>query len=189
MGFQPFQPAASGTSWQASDYGLAAMTYDPALIASTIAIPNGGKLYTVMVKVGAATTISTIWVYMSAIGSALTSGENFAGVWQGIGGTRIGITADQSTAWTTSGNVGVLQMPLTGGPLAVSAGDVAVGFYVNGTTGPTLSRANSTSVTNVNTPTNSPRFGISSATYTTTPPATLPTLTANNNTTWWVGLS
>lgn len=81
-------------------------------------------------------TITNLIIAFVTAGSGLTAGQNFAGLYDSTG-TRIGITADQSVAWTTAG---AQTMALTA-PVFCPAGAYYVAAMANGTTRPGLGRA------------------------------------------------
>src|SRR6185312_9531310 len=58
--------------------------------------------------------------------SGLTSGQNFAAVYDNTG-TRIGVTADQTTPWASTG---LKQMALTGGPFTGTWPSFATGGFI-----------------------------------------------------------
>jgi hypothetical protein len=81
---------------------------------------------------GGAPTISTIAVYVGTAGSSLTSSENFAGIYNSSG-TLKGSTADQTTAW---GTTGLKSMALTSAFTSIPAGRYYLAILSNGTTPP-----------------------------------------------------
>jgi hypothetical protein len=83
---------------------------------------------------GASVTITNAELHVNSAGSGLTSSQNFAGVYDNTG-TRIGVTADQSTPWASAG---LKQMALTGGPFTGTWPWVTVAFVSNGTTPPSF---------------------------------------------------
>lgn len=83
----------------------------------TMVQTSGQSLWT-RFNVFAPISVSNMWINLGGSGGGLTSGQNFAGIYNSSG-TRVAQTADQTTAWGTSGNK---QMALTGGPIALEPG-------------------------------------------------------------------
>jgi hypothetical protein len=117
--------------WTPAASGFAAWSEDPALCYIGAPAFTAGILVLRAVLVPLATTITNVVVNVTNAGAGLTTGQNFAGLWQG--GARLGVTADQSTNWQTTG---LKITPLAGGPVAVAPGLAYVGAWVNGTTKP-----------------------------------------------------
>ncbi|NED75384.1 hypothetical protein G3I51_24275 [Streptomyces sp. SID9944] len=125
--------AAYGNVWTPTDHGLAAWSFDPAACTTTGTALSVGYIYLVGVVLRQAATISKLGVVLGAAGSGLTSGQCLAGLYSAAG-TRVGITADQSTAWASAGSK---TMSLTGS-YSAAAGRYYVALLVNGTTSPTF---------------------------------------------------
>lgn len=173
---------AAANIWQPTHYGQIAWAYDPALAINT-SVPTAGTISTVRLKLGAAASITNVVLYVQTGGATLTAGQCFAAIYQG--GTLIGVTADQATAWQSSGSK---VMPLVGGPFAVAAGDLVVAFYSNGSTQPNFSRASFSGAGNLNLTLAGSRFGTADTGRTTSMPGTLGTITADSND-YWAGVS
>ncbi|CAM5331011.1 hypothetical protein [Streptomyces aurantiogriseus] len=120
-----------GNQWGPADQGLKAWSFDPSL-AVNVSAPVGGSVYLIRVKLRKATTISKVVMFTVAAGSGLTANQNYAGLYT-ASGTRVGITANQSSAWTTANNT--LSMSLTSA-YSAAAGDYYVAFVSNGSTRP-----------------------------------------------------
>jgi hypothetical protein len=168
-----------------SDHNLLGWTYDPICLAgSNVALATAGKLYLFKIKIVEAMSITNIIADCVAAGTSLTSGQCFVALYQD--GSLIGQSADQSTAWASTG---IKTMALAGGPFAVSAGYVYAAFWFNGTTGPAFYRSSGlTEMHNVGLTAANSRFASSDSSVTTTAPASLGTKTAINIAVW-VGLS
>jgi hypothetical protein len=151
-------------------------------VAST-PLATAGTFYVVRLHVPVATSATNILTSVVTAGVALTSGQCFAALYQG--GNLLGTTADQSGSWISSGNK---TMAISGGPVAVVAGDVFVGFWFNGTTGPAFVRGTSLAFINFGLTLTSLRFGTANTGLTTTAPGTLGTISAFS-TVYWVALS
>ncbi|HEY5667692.1 MAG TPA: glycosyl hydrolase family 28-related protein [Candidatus Saccharimonadales bacterium] len=169
-------------SAQPSDHSLLAWAYDPALANSGSQV-GSGTLAVVKVPVSQATTISNIVLYVTTAGSGLTTGQCFAGLYNSAG-TLLSSTADQSTAWQSTGSKAMALAV----PQAVSADFVYVCFYATGTTMPTFARSTGNAIDNVNLSASQSRFASANTGLTTQLPGTLGALTASALS-WWVGLS
>lgn len=168
--------------WTPGDNGLISWNFDPATMGtSSTALTPAGTMFVMRLHTPIATSVTNIITYVITSGSVLTSGQCFAALYQS--GSLIGATADQSTAWASAG---LKTMPLSGGPFNIAAGDVYVGFWYNGTTGPALGRgfSNSTSAINVGLSATSSRFGTANTSLTTTAPASLGAISAVNIAYW-----
>ena len=174
------------TYWNPSDQGLVTWTMDVMVATANSILPAQGTLYVVRVHVPVAATVRNILAAITNAGSGLRAGQCFAGLWNASGGARVGVTADQSTGWATTG---VKTMALTG-TANLTAGDYYIGLYANGTTLPNFARGNNQiggAFANAGMTSNF-RVATANTGLTTTPPATLGTLTASN-TAWWLALS
>ena len=128
-------------------------------------------------------TITNLYIYLGVAGSSLTSGRNFAGLYDSSRNLLSG-TADQTTAW---GSGGTKTMALSSAQ-AVAAGDYFVAFYWNGTTGPTIARGTTIAVCNVGLSTANSRCATSSSSLTTALPNPAAAL-ASTPTAYWVAVS
>lgn len=170
------------SDWNASDSALIAWAYDPTgNTASTVALGTAGTLYVIKLHVGAPTSITNIVMDVNAAGASLTTGQCFAALYNASTGALVGTTADQSTAWTTTG---IKTMALSGGPFSVSEGYYYVAVWFNGTTGPAFSRTQGTSIINVGLAATASRWGTANTSITTTAPSTLGTIAAASNSYW-----
>lgn len=169
--------------WGPQDHGLTAWTYDPAMGASGTILATAGTVNFARIHIPFGGPISNIWVLLTSAGTTLTASQCFAGLYN-TAGTLLASTADQSTAWGTSGTK---SMALTGAPITVTPADYLVGFFANGTILPTFLRAVSQNA-NINLSNANSRFGTASAGNTTVMPSAIGTLAAASNA-WWVGLN
>ena len=174
------------TYWNPSDQGLVTWTMDVTVATANSILPAQGTLYVVRVHVPVAATVRNILAAITNAGSGLRAGQCFAGLWSASGGARVGVTADQSTGWATAG---VKTMALTS-TANLAAGDYYIGLYANGTTLPNFARGNNQIGGAFANAGMSGNFRVATANtgLTTTPPATLGTLTASS-TAWWLALS
>ena len=143
---QDLQDQIDATGWQPADHNLDAWTFDPAL-AQGSGTPTTGVLQLGKIKLGAAASVASIIATVTATGTGLTSGQNLAGLYDSSG-TRIATTADQTTAW---GTTGAKTMALTGGPYTLTAGVYYGALLANAsTTAPTFLTGHSTSSSTLN---------------------------------------
>jgi hypothetical protein len=171
-----------------ADLGWLTWSIDPA-VASSSSAPNGaGIMALTRVKLPTAATVTSICLYVATAGATLTSGQCFAALYDSTG-ARVGVTADLSTAWTSTGSK---EHALTS-PYAAAAGSYWVALLYNGTTGPLFSRAASSLATNTGLTAATARFGVYGSSQTTTPssitPASIVITSAGANTvSFMVGL-
>lgn len=118
--------------YQPVDEGHIAWSFDPAMIANSVA-PGAGFLVVAKVPIRKAATITNVILNFQVAGSVLTAGRNFAALYNSAG-ALLATTADQTTAW---GTAGVKVMALSA-PQSVTPQVVYVGYFANGTTPPTI---------------------------------------------------
>lgn len=116
-------------SLQPEDYGFQSWVCDPEMMFQG----SGTNGYLWMMAIRAKlSTITSLVLNLYTAGGTLTSGRNWAGLYSATG-TLLGSTADQTTNW--SGAVGLQKMPIVGGPVTVTPGDVYyLGWVSYGTT-------------------------------------------------------
>lgn len=172
--------------FQPADDGLITWAYDPAVANNSTAMPTGGVLNLVKVHIPYATTITNIVMGLTNVGVTLTAGQCFAALFT-TAGTWVRSTADLAATW--AGVAGTKTTALTT-PYVASAGDHYVGFWYNGTTGPTFARSSGVQagLYNIGLSTPNLRFSTADTGLTTTAPGTFGAQTASA-TTYWVGLS
>lgn len=188
----PANHAHPRTVWTPNDHALVTWSYDVSFAVNTSllsAAGAAGTLNLVRVHVPVQSTITNIITFVSTAGATLTAGQCFAALFNAAG-ALIAITADQSTAWTSTG---IKTMALAGGPYLQAAGDYYVGLWYNGTTPPTLIRTSSIGGSGTANPINiglasNFRYATANTGLTTAAPANLGALTASAIA-WWVGLS
>jgi hypothetical protein len=126
-------PEATAWGWRPQDNGLVAAGFDPALIVGGSS-PEVGALMCQRVTVPAGVPIRSVLLEVVTPGAELVTGTaNLAAVYE-AGGTRAGVTKDQSTAWSREGlkrSALVQQIPAKG-----EARSVWVAFITNGATLP-----------------------------------------------------
>ena len=120
--FPPALPAVPAPG----DQGLLAWAGDPAAAVGGVTI-SSGAVYTVRVTLPAGGTVSKVWMVISTAGGTLTAGQNFLGLYNAAG-TRVGVTADQTTAF---GSAQILGAALTA-PYVAAGGHLFVAVLCNG---------------------------------------------------------
>lgn len=162
-----------------ADQDLIAWAFDPATNMVGTAITSGTVNWS-KVWIRQPATITNVCISMSATGTALVAGQNFAGLYNS-GGVRVGVTADQTAAW---GTAGFKEMALTA-PFAVTTPDFYyVAIVCNATTTPSFARGSAltASIPNAKLTTTNGRFLTGPAAQTSLPASVTPasrTLTAN----------
>lgn len=179
------QPDTQSTTWQASDYGLLTMAWDPAIAVATVNTPlnTAGRLNIHKVPVPYPMTVTNIVIYVTTAGVTLTSGNCKAALYQDL--NLIGTTADQSAVWNSTG---LKTMALVSGPFTLHKGLADIALWYNGTTAPSLMRGVSASQIDMDLQTTDNRTGLGATAITTTPPSTI-TTNSGTGTTFWVALS
>ncbi|MBK3572578.1 CHAP domain-containing protein [Streptomyces sp. MBT65] len=124
--------------WRPADQGLLAWTMDPAACTPSGSSLSAGYIYFTKVILRNAATITSLCTVVGTAGSGLTSGQCLAGLYTSSG-TRVGITADQSTVWNSAGDKA---MALTSS-YAAAAGSYYIALLVNGTTSPVFAAGSS----------------------------------------------
>lgn len=165
------------------DANVLAWAYDPVMAPNSTALATAGTVYVIKIHCPVAISVTNIIMQVVTQGSSLTSGQCFAALYQS--GSLLGTTADQATAWGTTGGK---TMAISGGAVNVAAGDVYVAVFFNGTTGPAFSRAANISGINGALAAASSRFGTADTGRTTTMPGTLGTVAALS-VSYWAALS
>lgn len=170
------------------DFGYLAWNFPLWAVGGSQTVSTAGTVRVMKIYIPVATTITTITMWSintSGAGVGLTSGQNFAGLFNSSK-TLLSATADQTTLWGTSGKY---DMNLTT-PQSVTPGYYYVGIFWNGTTSPTWVRMpqNYTGLANGKQSGANSLCANADTGRTTSFPSTLGTLTATDNM-YWVGLS
>lgn len=177
--------AGNPSNYSATDTGYAAWTYDPTICnAGTSPLPTGGTVYLSQVLVRAPKTISNLVLNVNAAGVTLTASQNFAGIYNSAG-TQLGVTADQSAVWNTTG---CKNMPLAGGATTLTPGFYWIAFVSNGTTIPSFARASgviNAQIVNGQLGSGQYRFATNGAGATTLPASFTPSANVSSNLPNW----
>lgn len=179
---------ASPTTPLAGDQNLIAWAFDPVHAASSIGTVNG-TMSLIKVIVRSATTITNGVYAVVNGGTSLTSGQNFIGLYDSSG-TRVAISADQTTNMGTSNNI--VTAPWTA-PYSAAAGSYWLAILTNGLASPDFARAGANAISNlasVGLTTSTRRFGTSGSGLTALPASFTPSgMGAVANGLFWVGIS
>lgn len=128
--------ALQPTNFGALDSGYKAWTFPAEQAGGAGSIPGAGVVTLGKVLVNSAQSVTSVALYVNTGGTGLTSGQNFAGVYNS-GGTLVATTADLTAAWA---GTGWMAHALSGGPYTLTQGAYWVAIMSNGTTRPTFSR-------------------------------------------------
>lgn len=172
--------ARAGGAFAPFDHGYLGWSFDPAVASGTgVALTTAGTVYTVQIPIAQAGTATNIVYDIVTAGGTLTAAQCFAGLYSPAG-VLLGTTADLSTPWASTG---VTVSPLVT-PAAVSPGLHRAAFFFNGTTGPSLLKANIRVSANAGQSAANSRFSSADTGRTTTLAATLGARTATVNAYW-----
>ena len=129
-----------------ADQGLLAWTFDPVACRSGGDTLTRGVVYLAKVKiVNRSTVVSNILLSVIGLGTALTSGQNFVGLYDSSG-NRLAVSADQTTAW---GTTGLKTAAIT--PQTLAVGSYYVAILSNATTAaPQFMQGNGASASGLN---------------------------------------
>ncbi len=189
-------PSTGGTILYATPYfvdtpalhNYVEWNFDPVAINSSSTVTVAGTIYMLKISTQTGGTINNVILYQGSNASGITTG--LVGIYNSSG-TRLGVSADQSSTWV-SGTPVVRSVGLTG-PVTLIAGQyyyVAV-LSAGGTTQPGFARANTTTgPLNAGQSNATQRFATNSTGQTTLPSSL--TLSSNSGTSpiiFWVGLS
>lgn len=83
--------------------GFKAVTI-PVELCITTYQPTSGRVVFQRIRTRPGAVISNVHVPIATKGATLTSNRNFVGAYTLSGGSRLGLTADQATAWSSGGN-------------------------------------------------------------------------------------
>lgn len=130
----------------APDHGLLSWNYDPAMCGAGSTGTTAGTVYLMKIKiVNRSTVVTNVLMSVTAAGATLTAGQNFAGLYNSSG-TLLSATADQTTAWGTTG----LKTMALSAPQTLAVGNYYVAVVANGTTPPSFMRGADISSSGVN---------------------------------------
>jgi len=174
-----------------SNHSLIEWNYDPVICGGGGGVVSvAGTLYLMLITARVTGTISSISAVVGTAGSGLTSGQNFAALYDGLTGSQLGVTSDQTTAWASTG---VKTTALTASASVVAGQKILVALLANGSTPPSFVRSGATGVTAPNiglSPTSPLRFSAYGSGQTALPSSiTTSSTTGTGALTYWCGLS
>lgn len=164
----------------AADSALAAWAFDPATAAGTF-LTTAGVLYLTRVTLNASQTITNGLVSLTTAGGTLTTAQNWIALYNSTG-TRIAVSADQSTAFATAG---LITAAFTAPVVAAAAGSYYLAVLCNGGTAVTLAsgsalKPGNVAIGNAGLATATSRF-LTSGTGATVTPSTVTMASASGN--------
>lgn len=167
-----------------ASYGLLAWN-TPWWVAGTGTIlPTAGLVNVAKIIIPRAMTITNLEMHVNPVGSGLTSGQNFAGLYN-ASKQLLSATGDMTTLWTVTN--GRKTMPLSVAQ-PVAAGTYYIAWYWNGGTAPTFLRGIGTTIANSGLAAADSHWATADTGRTTSLPSTLGAFTALA-TTYVVGVS
>lgn len=176
-------------------HGYVEWNFDPISITnSSGAQMTSGTVHLTKVSAQTGGTVSTITTIIGSGTASLTSGQNFAGIYDS-GGTRLGVTGDLTATWSiAAGSPQMATMTLTSSVTLQAGRDYFVAFLANGsagTTTPFLSVGAGNTVTPSNSGlANAARRFATNGTGTSLPASlTLTSSSGTNAKAYWVALS
>jgi hypothetical protein len=108
--------------------GFVATNYDPALAPGGTVL-GSNPVYMMRLDIPEDTTVNAVVIGVVTAGSGLTADRNWAGLYDAAG-TRLGVSADQTTAWASTGEKVMSLMS----PVAVTAGTYYAAILCNAST-------------------------------------------------------
>lgn len=172
-----------GNRWLPDDYGFLSWTIDPSQASGT-SLTTAGSVHMIGVNVRQTASISNVIMHVGVAGVTLTAAQNFAGVYNSSG-ARVGVTADQSGVWTSTGTK---IMALTASFVA-TPGTYYIAVVTNGTTQPQFSQETTVGPINAGLVAATFRSSIGATAQTTLPVSiTMGTRTASTIS-WWGAVS
>jgi hypothetical protein len=165
----------------ALDQDMIAWQFDHAtnMVGSTF---TSGTVQWSKLWVRQSTTITNVCASIATVGAALVAGQNFGGLYDPAG-NRLGVTADQTANW---GTTGFKEMALTA-PVAVTPGYYYVAILSNAGTTPAFARGSAlvSTIVNAKLTATTARFATGPAAQTSLPVAvTMGTRTLTGNAIW-----
>jgi hypothetical protein len=173
-----------------ADNGLIAWTYDPsaAINVSASALATG-VLTLARVRLDRPATIGSVLLTVTTGGVGLTAGQSLVGLYNAAG-ALLGLSADQSAAWATTGNKTVPIVAVSGQSLAnLPAGTYFVALLSNGTTPPALARSTSQATVNAGLAAGNYRHATIGSALTAPPAALVLSGMAASSTAAWIGVA
>jgi hypothetical protein len=133
---------ANPANQQPADQNLVSWAYDPAVITNT-ASPATGTVQLIRVILRSAQTVTNVLAHIGAGGTGLVSAKNYGGLYSAAG-TLLSATADQTTAWASTG---LQTMALATQQVNLAAGIYYAALLANETAGTTPAFARNNGIT------------------------------------------
>lgn len=174
------------------EIGFKAWSFDPIYATLNVALP-AGQIVFARVPIPETITLANLHVYVDVAGATLTAGQSFGLVYSKTG-TLLGRTADQASAWVSTGEKTMALTAEAGQSLAITGSPtqwVLAAAYSVGTTRPAFPRWDAARIMttgNKGLTGNNIRYGVANSGLTSTPPATLASQASSSNY-FWFGLS
>ena len=170
--------------WTPQNQNLIAWTMDPSQAANTF-LAVSGTIFFIGLQISVSVTVNNMVVLVNNAGSGLTAGQNLVGIYDAAG-NLLGVSADQSTDWLSSG---IKVVPLLT-PVNLTPGVYYVALLSNGTTPITTVRETNLSVGSINVGLTAATARIAELAGQTTLPATVtPASRSLGNSSLWAALS
>jgi hypothetical protein len=149
--YQHHRVYSTGTNWftvgarpdpstglSAAEAGLVAWAFDPSVAQGSGSALTAAQVNLIRVQIRTVATVTNILAHLTGAGAGLTTGQNFAGLYNSAG-TLLSATADQTTTW---GSTGFKTMALSAQQVNLAPGKYYIALLANGTTPPSLARGN-----------------------------------------------
>lgn len=118
--------------WTPAYQNMLAATYDPGLCTGQV-VHTSGAVHVFRVLIPTDVSVTNILGILAIVGSGLNANQCFAAIFNSTGATRIGITADQASAWASG--TGLKTMAIVGGPVVATAPWIYIAFLHTRTAG------------------------------------------------------
>jgi hypothetical protein len=159
------QLVANAANVRASDHNYGGWTFDPAMVQGNGLVVTSGLTYVIRLRIMSA-LVTNLHFHITVPGATLTSGQCFAtlhddsGVLLAAGAVTSDLSGSGTNGWLTGG----LKIHPLVTPQATTPGNwYKIRFWFNGTTGPTFSRALSSSSAILNAGLSAPNFRYATA--------------------------
>ena len=167
---------------KAADQGMIAWQFDHAtnMVASTI---TSGTVSWSKLWIRQPVTVTNVCAHIGTVGAALVAGQNFGGLYDAAG-NRLGVTADQTANW---GTTGFKEMALTAPVVIAAPGYFYVALLSNAGTTPSFARGSAlvATIPNAKLTATTARFATGPAAQTTLPVSvTMSSRTLSGNALW-----
>jgi hypothetical protein len=184
------QVVANAANVRASDHNYGGWTFDPAMVQGNGLVVTSGLTYIIRLRIMSA-LVTNLHFHITTPGATLTSGQCFAtlhddaGVLLAANAVTSDLSGTGTNGWQTGG---IKTHPLVAAQVTTPGNWYKIRFWFNGTTGPTFSRALSSSSAILNAGLVAPNFRYATADTTVTTlasaPATIGTQTGDSIARW-----